>query len=51
VVLMGIAANVLARLLERYGWIAWAGLAIVLYVALKMIWEGSHEIAGAVAMA
>ncbi|MGA3397928.1 MAG: YjbE family putative metal transport protein [Acetobacteraceae bacterium] len=49
VVLMGIAANLLANLLERQRWIAWAGLLIVLYVAVRMIWEGSFEVAGAMA--
>jgi YjbE family integral membrane protein len=48
VVLMGIAAGVLAKLLERYRWIAWIGVLIVFYVALKMIWEGTHEVARAV---
>ena len=47
VVLMGIAAGVLARILERQRWIAWAGLVIVLYVALHMIWQGGWEIARA----
>ena len=45
VVLMGVAANLLASLLERHRWIAWLGLLIVLYVALAMIWDGSHEVA------
>ncbi len=44
VVLMGLAAGLIARLLERRRWIAWAGFAIVLYVAVKMIWEGGHEV-------
>jgi YjbE family integral membrane protein len=44
VALMGLAAGLIARLLERFRWIAWIGLAIVLYVALKMIWEGGHEV-------
>ena len=44
VVLMGVAASLIARMLERFRWIAWIGLAIVLYVALKMIWEGGHEV-------
>jgi YjbE family integral membrane protein len=48
VVLMGVAAGLLARLLERRRWIAWVGLAIVLYVALHMIWDGSHELVRAV---
>jgi YjbE family integral membrane protein len=47
VVLMGIAAGVLARILERQRWIAWVGLLIVLYVALHMIWAGVWEVARA----
>ncbi len=48
VVLMGVAANLIARLLERNRWIAWVGLAIVLYVALTMIWHGGHEVAAVI---
>jgi YjbE family integral membrane protein len=48
VVLMGVAANLLANLLERQRWIAWVGLVIVLYVAGTMIWDGSTEVARAV---
>jgi YjbE family integral membrane protein len=44
VVLMGVAASLIASLLERHRWIAWVGLYIVLYVALKMIWDGGHEV-------
>jgi YjbE family integral membrane protein len=44
VVLMGVAANFIASLLERHRWIAWAGLLIVLYVALHLIWMGGHEV-------
>jgi YjbE family integral membrane protein len=40
VVLMGLAANLLARVIERYRWIAYVGLAVILFVALKMIHEG-----------
>jgi YjbE family integral membrane protein len=47
VALMGLAANLIARLLEKQRWIAWIGLAIVLYVALTMIWHGGHDVAGA----
>jgi len=49
VVLMGVAANLIASMLERVQWIAWVGLAIVLYVAVTMIWGGAHEVAGAIA--
>jgi YjbE family integral membrane protein len=43
--LMGAAANYIARLLERFRWIAYVGLAIVVYVALMMIWHGWEEVA------
>ena len=43
--LMGAAANVIARLLERYRWIAYIGLAIVVYVAVMMIYHGWEEVA------
>ena len=48
VVLMGIAAGILATMLERHRWVAWIGVLIVLYVAAKMIWEGWHQVARAV---
>ena len=44
VALMGVAANVIARYIERYRWIGWVGLVVIVYVALKMIWEGFHEV-------
>jgi YjbE family integral membrane protein len=44
IALMGLAASFIARLLQRYRWIAYVGLAIILYVALKMVYEGSEEI-------
>jgi YjbE family integral membrane protein len=44
IVLMGVAANMIARLLERRRWIAYVGLAIILYVALDMIWRGFEEV-------
>jgi len=40
VVLMGVAANVLARVIDRYRWIAYVGLVVILYVAVKMIHDG-----------
>ena len=48
VALMGAAANFIANLLERYRWISYIGLAIVLYVALNMVWHGGHEVMKAV---
>jgi predicted tellurium resistance membrane protein TerC len=44
VALMGLAANFVARLLHRFRWIAYVGLAIILYVAVIMMWDGGHEI-------
>ncbi len=44
VALMGIAANLIATYIERYRWIAFVGLAVIVYVAGKMIWEGWHEV-------
>jgi YjbE family integral membrane protein len=40
VALMGLAANVIAKYIERYRWIAYVGLAVIVYVAGKMIYEG-----------
>jgi len=48
IVLMAAAATLIARLLERYRFIAWVGLAVVLFVAGKMIWEGGHQVAAAI---
>ena len=44
IALMGVAATWIARLLHRYRWIGYLGLAIVLYVALHMIWEGHRTV-------
>ncbi len=44
VVLMGVAATFIAKLLERYRWIAWIGLLVILYVAVDMVWTGSGEV-------
>ena len=44
VVLTGVAAGLLIRLLDRARWIAWLGLVIVAYVALAMIWDGWGEV-------
>ena len=45
VILMGIAANFIARYIERYRWIAYVGLAVIVWVAGQMIWEGAHSVA------
>ncbi len=40
VILMGIAANIIAKYIERYRWIAYVGLIVIVYVAGKMIYDG-----------
>jgi YjbE family integral membrane protein len=40
VLLMGVAANIIAKYIERYRWIAYIGLAVIVYVAGKMIYDG-----------
>lgn len=45
VILMGFAASLVARLLNRYRWIGWIGLAIIVYIAMSMIYEGAGQFA------
>jgi len=49
VLLMGVAANFIARYIERYRWIAWGGLLVILWVAAKMIYEGAGHVAPVIA--
>jgi YjbE family integral membrane protein len=44
IALMGLAASFIAKLLHKYHWIAYIGLAIILYVAVDMIYRGSLEV-------
>jgi YjbE family integral membrane protein len=44
IALMGLAATFIARLLQRHRWIAYVGLAVILYVSVEMIYRGAHEI-------
>jgi predicted tellurium resistance membrane protein TerC len=41
---MAAAATLVAKLLARHRWVAWLGLAIILYVAVEMIWRGALEL-------
>ena len=45
VALMGLAANFIARLLNNHRWIAYLGLIIIFIVAVRMIFDGTHEVA------
>ena len=49
VLLMGLAANFIARYIDRYRWIAWGGLLVILWVACKMIYEGAGHVAPVIA--
>src|SRR6476620_10149113 len=49
VILMGVAASLIARYIERYRWIAWGGLAVILWVAVKMIFDGARHVAPVIA--
>ena len=44
IILMGVAATAIANLLHKHRWIGFIGLAIVLYVAAHMIWEGHRSV-------
>lgn len=44
IALMGLAASFIARLLNRHRWIAYVGLAIIVYVSLEMIYTGAKEV-------
>lgn len=44
VALMGLAAGYIARVIDRYRWVAFVGLAVIVYVALSMIWDGWHQV-------
>jgi YjbE family integral membrane protein len=45
VAMMGLAANLIARVIERHRWIGFVGLALIVWVAVRMVWEGivHHE--------
>ncbi len=43
--LMGVAASLVAGIMQRFPWVAWIGILIVLYVAVQMIWDGWHQVA------
>lgn len=49
VLLMGIAANFIARYVDRYRWIAWGGLLVIMWVALKMVFDGARNVAPVIA--
>lgn len=44
ILLMGVAATLISRLLERYRWIAYLGVALIVWIGVKMIWEDVHRL-------
>ena len=44
IALMAFTANFIAKLLEKHNWLGYLGLAIIAYVAVQMIWQGSGEV-------
>jgi YjbE family integral membrane protein len=44
IALMGLAATFIARLLQKHRWIAYVGLAVILYVAIEMIYRGTMQV-------
>lgn len=44
IALMGLAANLVAKLLHRFRWIAYVGLAVIVYVAAMMLYHGTVEV-------
>ncbi|MBC8158915.1 MAG: YjbE family putative metal transport protein [Alphaproteobacteria bacterium] len=44
IALMGVAANFIARIMDRYKWIVYVGIALIIYVAADMIWRGSVQV-------
>jgi YjbE family integral membrane protein len=44
IAMMGVAASLIARLLQNHRWIAYVGLAVILYVAVEMIFRGTLDI-------
>ncbi len=42
VVLMGVAANFISGVIQKYRWIAWAGVAVIIFAAIRMCWEDMH---------
>ena len=46
IILMGVAASIIARLLARFRWIAYAGVALIAWIGIEMTYEGAHQLYG-----
>ena len=47
IALMGVAANFIARIINRYPWIVYVGIALIVYVAIDMTWRGLFQVTDA----
>jgi predicted tellurium resistance membrane protein TerC len=43
VVLMGVAASIIARVINKYRWIAIIGVIIIVFAGVRMVWEDGHN--------
>ena len=43
VVLMGLAANIIALIIQKYRWVAWVGVVIIIIAGVQMVWEDLHR--------
>jgi YjbE family integral membrane protein len=43
VILMGVAASIIARVIQRFRWIAIIGIVIIIFAGARMVWEGGHR--------
>lgn len=50
IALMGVAANYIARVMNRYRWIVYVGIVLITYVALDMIWRGYTQVSDEIAL-
>ena len=46
IILMGVAASIIARLLAKFRWIAYAGVALIAWIGIEMTYEGAHQLYG-----
>ncbi|MFM7778578.1 MAG: TerC family protein, partial [Alphaproteobacteria bacterium] len=44
IILMGVAASIIARLLAKFRWIAYAGVALIAWIGIEMTYEGAHQL-------
>jgi YjbE family integral membrane protein len=44
VVLMGVAASVIAGVIQKYRWIAYLGIVVIIFAAVRMVWDDGHNL-------